>query len=114
MSRLAGGAHYHYSFFTPRQTNGGSAVSPTQGSATCKVSHQLKEVLCARGVAAEWADNLPWVLLRLYAALKDESCVSTEVAALGHARGPPFMYRNLQADLYIRKHVYVKIHQFYT
>ena len=47
------------------------------------MSHQLKEVLCARGVAAEWADNLPWVLLRLYAALKDESCVSTEVAALG-------------------------------
>ena len=47
------------------------------------MSHQLKEVLCARGVAAEWADNLPWVLLRLYAALKDESCVSTAVAALG-------------------------------
>ena len=40
-------------------------------------------MLCAGGVAAEWADNLPWVRRRLFAALKDESCVSTEVAALG-------------------------------
>ena len=44
---------------------------------------QLKDALRARGAASAWADHLPWVILGLHAAPKDESRVSAAEAALG-------------------------------
>ena len=44
---------------------------------------QLKDALCARGAASAWADHLPWVILGLHAAPKDESGVSAVEVALG-------------------------------
>ena len=44
---------------------------------------QIKDALRARGADSAWADHLPWVILGLRAAPKDESGVSAAEAALG-------------------------------
>ena len=44
---------------------------------------QIKDALHARGAATEWADHLPWVLLGLCAAPKEDSGISTAEAILG-------------------------------
>ena len=46
-----------------------------------RIHHMLKAALCAQGGAAAWKDHLPWVLLGMRAAPREESGVSvTEVA----------------------------------
>ena len=39
--------------------------------------HQLKDELRARSAANDWQDHLPWVLLGMRAALKEDSAVSS-------------------------------------
>ena len=46
---------------------------------------QLKDTLHARDAASTWADHLPWVILGLCAAPKDESGVSALEASLGQS-----------------------------
>ena len=46
------------------------------------IHRTLKEALCAQGGAATWKDHLPWVLLGMWAAPREESGVSAAEAAL--------------------------------
>ena len=50
---------------------------------------QLKDALRARNAAEKWAEHLPWVLLGLRAAPKEESGISAGEAALGHQLSVP-------------------------
>ena len=50
-----------------------------------RLHRQLKDALHARGAASAWADHLPWVILGLCVAPKDESGVSAVEAALGQS-----------------------------
>ena len=56
-----------------------------------RLHRQIKEVLKARGAADQWYNHLPWVLLGLRVAPKDESGVSTAQAALGQQLMVPGM-----------------------
>ena len=47
--------------------------------------HQLKTALRARCSGADWLEHLPWVLLGLRAAPKEEAGVSAAEAAYGHS-----------------------------
>jgi len=38
-----------------------------------RVHHHLKDTLSARCAAADWADHLPWVLLGLRAATREDA-----------------------------------------
>ena len=49
----------------------------------------MKDALHARGCAAAWADHLPWVMLGIRAAPKEESGTSAGEAALGHVLAVP-------------------------
>jgi hypothetical protein len=44
---------------------------------------QLKEALRARNCGADWADHLPWVLLGIQAAPKDDTGVSSAELVYG-------------------------------
>ena len=46
---------------------------------------QLKAALCARCSGADWLEHLPWVMLGLRAAPKEEAGVSTAEATYGHS-----------------------------
>jgi hypothetical protein len=48
-----------------------------------RVHCQLKDLLRARALAADWEEHLPWVLRRLRVAPKDNSGVSAAELALG-------------------------------
>lgn len=48
-----------------------------------RLHRQMKDALRARGAGVEWADHLPWVMLGLRAAPKEESGLSAGEAALG-------------------------------
>lgn len=55
---------------------------------------QLKEALGARLGGRSWLDHLPWVLLGLRSAPKEEAAVSSAEAALGTSLqlpGQPFL-----------------------
>ena len=47
-----------------------------------RIRRTMKEALCARGGAAAWKDHLPWVLLGMLAAPREETGVSVVEAAL--------------------------------
>ena len=47
-----------------------------------RIHHTLKAALCAHGGADAWKDNLPWVLLGMRSAPREESGVSAAEAAL--------------------------------
>ena len=73
MKQDAGGSHYNNGFPPPGQRHGG------------QMHCQLKDTLHARDAASTWADHLPWVILGLCAAPKDESGVSALEASLGQS-----------------------------
>ena len=60
-----------------------TSLHPQSNGMVERVHRQLKEALRARGAAEDWASHLPWVLLGLRAAPKDESAVSAAEVTLG-------------------------------
>ena len=63
-------AHHHHCYH------------PQSNGMVEKIHRQLKAALCAWGGATTWKDHLPWVLLGMHAAPKEESGVSRAKAAL--------------------------------
>ena len=53
------------------------AFHPQANGMVERLHRQLKDALHARGAASAWADHLPWVILGLCVAPKDESGVSS-------------------------------------
>jgi len=60
-----------------------TAYHPQANELIKRFHRQLKEALRARGSGADWADHLPWILLGLRAAPKEEAAVSTAEVTLG-------------------------------
>ena len=74
VQRDAGGAHHNKRAFH------------NQANCTVERLHrQLKDTLHVRGAAVAWVDHLPWVILGLRVALKDESGESAKEAPLGRS-----------------------------
>jgi hypothetical protein len=67
-----------------------------------RAHRQLKDALRARQAANDWPEHLPWVLLGLLAAPKEDSCVSSSemvLAAGGHgSRAPIFLLTPIFRD----------------
>jgi len=60
-----------------------TAYHPHGNGLVERFHRQLKEALRARGGGAKWLEHLPWVLLGIRAAPKEEAAVSAAKAALG-------------------------------
>lgn len=60
-----------------------TAFHPNSNGMIERLHRQLKDGLRARGAAEKWIEHLPWVVLGLRAAPKDESGVSAAEATLG-------------------------------
>ena len=60
-----------------------TAYRPQANGMVERLHRQLKEALRARGAASTWIDHLPWVLLGIRTAPKDESGVLAAEATLG-------------------------------
>jgi transposase InsO family protein len=60
-----------------------TAFHPQANGMVERLHRQLKEALRARGAAENWLDHLPWVLLGVRTAPKDESGISAAEATLG-------------------------------
>ena len=59
-----------------------TAYQPQANGMVERIHRTLKAALCARGGAAAWKDHLPWVLLGMRAAPREETGVSAVEAAL--------------------------------
>ena len=57
-------------------------VHPQANGMVELIRRTLKAALCARGGAAGWKDHLPWVLLGMRAAPREETGISAAEAAL--------------------------------
>ena len=66
-----------------------TAFPPQANGMVERLHRQIKDALRARGSAATWADHLPWVMLGIRAAPKEESGTSAGEAALGHVLAVP-------------------------
>ena len=66
-----------------------SAFHPQANGMAERLHRQIKDALRARGALARWSQHLPWVLLGIRAAPKEESGVSAGEAALGHMLAIP-------------------------
>jgi len=60
-----------------------TAFHPQSNGLVERFHRQLKDALRARGAATTWADHLPWALLGLRVAPKEESGISSAQAAFG-------------------------------
>jgi len=60
-----------------------TAFHPQANGMVERLHRQIKDALRARGAGVAWHAHLPWVLLGLRAAPKDESGISTAEATLG-------------------------------
>ena len=60
-----------------------TSFHPQSNGMVERLHRQIKDAIRARGGSRDWADHLPWVMLGLRAAPKDESGVSAGEAALG-------------------------------
>ncbi len=60
-----------------------TAYHPQRNGMVERFHHQLKDALQARECGAEWAAHLPWVLLGLRAAPKEDSAISSTVSVYG-------------------------------
>jgi transposase InsO family protein len=60
-----------------------TAFHPCSNGMVERCHRQLKDVLPARSAANDWPDHLPWVLLGLRAAPKEDSAVSSADMVLG-------------------------------
>jgi len=60
-----------------------TAFHPQSNGMVERLHRQIKDATRARGGSIQWADHLPWVMLGLRAAPKDESGMSAGEAALG-------------------------------
>ena len=61
------------------------AYHPQSNGMVERFHWQLKAALHARCSGVDWLDHLPWVLLGLCAALKEEAGVSAVEATYGHS-----------------------------
>ena len=61
-----------------------TAFHPQANGMVERLHLQMKDALRARGGTAAWADHLPWVMLGIWAAPKEESGTLEGEAALGH------------------------------
>ncbi len=70
-----------------------TAFHPCSNGMVDRCHRQLKEALRARSAANDWPDHLPWVLLGMRAAPKEDSAVSSAEMVLGEPlvlpRQPP-------------------------
>jgi transposase InsO family protein len=60
-----------------------TAYHPQANGMVERLHRQMKEALRARQCAAAWADHLPWVMLGLRAAPKEDSGVSLAEVVFG-------------------------------
>ncbi|MFN9979825.1 MAG: DDE-type integrase/transposase/recombinase, partial [bacterium] len=60
-----------------------TAFHPCSNGMVERCHRQLKDALRARSAANDWPDHLPWVLLGLRAAPKEDSAISSAEMVLG-------------------------------
>ncbi len=70
-----------------------TSFHPQSNGMVERLHRQIKDALRARGAATTWQENLPWVLLGLRTAPKDESNISTAEVTLGHQLTVPGQFQ---------------------
>ena len=79
-----------------------TAYHPQSNGMVERFHRQLKEALRARGCGAAWMNHLPWVLLGLRAAPKEDSAISAAEAVYGEQLNLPGQVQHHEEDRGIR------------